>query len=540
MAYTQEQIDGARAWAVGKTGAEIQAAAADLKLSAADLGNVLGYTPEQVTAAGYGSSTGFNSDVANATWGGYQAPAPSPAPAPAPSYDQSTINTIYEQQRRAGEDNAGIWNAGKSTYNLSDEQLRTAEGAYNTKMQSAQQWANGKTWSEIANKASEIGLHANEVGAMFGQFGGSGQQVQNLTGYGTGGAFNAGGTPNDWKFDVVNGWTKVQPKKPGGTFTTDAGGMPTTGINLSQVQTATPWEVAKNQTVQSQLEQIIAADSPLMQQARMRALQAANQRGLLNSSMAVSAGESALYDAAMPIAQQDASTYADAGRFNADAQNTFSRDNNAFVRDAFMADFNLAANEWAKKQDQVRELDKLAYNQRLTLERDAIQNGYQSARDAILNGYTVARDEANNSFTLKRDENQNKFTASQAELDRQAAMARVAAGQTADTSMERLAAQINADKDVNALKVKQGARETITKERSLLSSRLADIEAMPGLSTAQKNDLVKEVTNSYNTIAAGHIADAGWDSSWLWKPDPTPAPVPEPVQQTTELPGTLR
>lgn len=514
MAYTQEQIDGARAWAVGKTGAEIQAAAADLKLSAADLGNVLGYTPEQVTAAGYGSSTGFNSDVANATWGGYQAPAPAPAP----------TNVVSAVTTPAAD--------------------RFTDAQYSA----AKDWANGKTWGEISKTASDLGLTSAELGKVFGNFGGSGQQVQNLTGYGTGATgFNPDGSlkwntsfagntladgskPDEWKFDVVNGWTKVQPKKPGGTFTTDAGGMPTTGINLSQVQTATPWEVAKNQTVQSQLEQIIAADSPLMQQARMRALQAANQRGLLNSSMAVSAGESALYDAAMPIAQQDASTYADAGRFNADAQNTFSRDNNAFVRDAFMADFNLAANEWAKKQDQVRELDKLAYNQRLTLERDAIQNGYQSARDAILNGYTVARDEANNSFTLKRDETQNKFTASQAELDRQAAMARVAAGQTADTSMERLAAQINADKDVNALKVKQGAQDTITNARSQLNKDLINIKGTAGLDTAVKDQMVADAINSYNTIVNGHLSNAGWTSdAWEYKVTAAPAPAPAPA-----------
>ena len=406
----------------------------------------------------------------------------------------------------------------------------------------ARDWSNGKTWAEISQKGSDLGLTSAEMGKVFGNFGGSSQQVQNLTGYGTGatgfnpdgslkwntsfagGKLADGSTPNDWKFDVVNGWTKVETKKPG----TGAGmGMPTTGINLSQIQTATPWEVAKNQTVQSQLEQIIAADSPLMQQARMRALQAANARGLLNSSMAVSAGESALYDAAMPIAQQDASTYADAGRFNADAQNTFSRDNNAFVRDAFMADFNLVANEWAKKQDQVRELDKLTYQQKLNLERDAIQNGFTSARDAVLNGYNVARDEANNSFTLKRDENQNRFTASQNELDRQAAMSRVAAGQTADTSMARLAAQINADKDVNALKVKQGAREIITNERSKLAANLIKIEEAPGLSTDVKNQMKADVIDSYQTIVKGNIADAEWTAEdWNYKVTAAPAPAP--------------
>ena len=167
----------------------------------------------------------------------------------------------------------------------------------------AQQWASGKTADQIFGKASELGLTSDELGKVFGQYGGSGKQVTDMTGYGSGitgfnpdgsfkygtsfaGGVNADGSKqSDWTFDSVNGWTKAAAKKPG---TTGPNGMPTTGINLSQLQTATPWEVSKNQTVANQIEQIIAADSPLMQQARMRALQAANQRGLLNSSMAVS------------------------------------------------------------------------------------------------------------------------------------------------------------------------------------------------------------------------------------------------------------
>jgi len=72
------------------------------------------------------------------------------------------------------------------------------------------------------------------------------------------------------------------------------------------------------QTVQGQLAGILASGSPLLVQAQTRAAQAANRRGLLNSSMAVGAGESALYDAAMPIASQDATTYSQFGLSNAE------------------------------------------------------------------------------------------------------------------------------------------------------------------------------------------------------------------------------
>lgn len=59
-------------------------------------------------------------------------------------------------------------------------------------------------------------------------------------------------------------------------------------------------------TVAGGVEKIIAQDSPLMQQAAARANAKMNERGLLNSSQAISAGQSAVLDAATPIAAADA------------------------------------------------------------------------------------------------------------------------------------------------------------------------------------------------------------------------------------------
>ncbi len=72
---------------------------------------------------------------------------------------------------------------------------------------------------------------------------------------------------------------------------------------------AVKWDVNPNQTVQGQVKDIIADNSPIMQQAETRALQKANARGLMNSSIAVGAGQSAVLDEALPMAQQDAAMY---------------------------------------------------------------------------------------------------------------------------------------------------------------------------------------------------------------------------------------
>lgn len=87
------------------------------------------------------------------------------------------------------------------------------------------------------------------------------------------------------------------------------------------------WNVANNQTVQGQLQGIIAANSPLMQQAATTARQQMNQRGLLNSSMAIGAGQDAVIRQATPIAQADAAMYGRAGEFNANAANQMGQFN---------------------------------------------------------------------------------------------------------------------------------------------------------------------------------------------------------------------
>lgn len=93
--------------------------------------------------------------------------------------------------------------------------------------------------------------------------------------------------------------------------------------------TPNEFSVTPNQTVAKQLDSVIAQDSPLLQQARRRATLSANQamndRGLLNSSLATGAAteaaDHALYERALPIAQQDASTHATAATNTTNAKN---------------------------------------------------------------------------------------------------------------------------------------------------------------------------------------------------------------------------
>jgi hypothetical protein len=81
--------------------------------------------------------------------------------------------------------------------------------------------------------------------------------------------------------------------------------------------TASTWTPGRQATVQGQVADIIKSGSELGTLAETRSKQKMNASGLLNSSIAVGAGQTALYDAALPIAQQDANTFAQSGQYNA-------------------------------------------------------------------------------------------------------------------------------------------------------------------------------------------------------------------------------
>lgn len=110
---------------------------------------------------------------------------------------------------------------------------------------------------------------------------------------------------------------------------------------------ASKFTVDPNATVANQLDKVIGSNSPLLQQAKRRATlksdQEMNRRGLLNSSLAIGSGinaaENALYDKALPIAQQDAQTFGTASTNTTNAENaakyaTMQAQNTANLRDA--------------------------------------------------------------------------------------------------------------------------------------------------------------------------------------------------------------
>ena len=109
---------------------------------------------------------------------------------------------------------------------------------------------------------------------------------------GSGGTLQAGGTMPDG----TSGHSAVNPQSPAPSPTASPAPSPT----------GSSYGMTQDQTVEGRLGGILGQESPLMQRAATSGMQFANQRGLLNSSMAAGAAQGAMIDRAMPIAQQDA------------------------------------------------------------------------------------------------------------------------------------------------------------------------------------------------------------------------------------------
>ena len=105
--------------------------------------------------------------------------------------------------------------------------------------------------------------------------------------------------------------------QPGTAPTTDFSADTPTVADAAQFDAPTVAEggsfIDPNAMVQTQLEKLLAAGSPLQTLAENRSNAEAQKRGMLGSSMAIGAGQQALYDSALKIAEPYAATVSRVG-----------------------------------------------------------------------------------------------------------------------------------------------------------------------------------------------------------------------------------
>lgn len=168
---------------------------------------------------------------------------------------------------------------------------------------------------------------------------------------------------------------------------------------------ATPWSVGNNQTVDSEVNRIMAQGSPLMDRANTLTLQQSSGRGLLNSSMAMGAATNAMIDSVMPMATQNASTNASAAQWNADNVTRNNQFNAGMVNDSgqFNATQTNRASEFNASEHNTmqREAEKLAVTKAMgeldanTKIKLAELQAAASSESSALNNYRAIADTTN-------------------------------------------------------------------------------------------------------------------------------------------------
>jgi hypothetical protein len=177
----------------------------------------------------------------------------------------------------------------------------------------------GKSDNEVAQRSAELNLNQGQITNAL-SVGRSGTQDPNkVNSY-------VADTSNGYAWDT-NGGLINAPSTGTGTGT---GTNPALNTSFSSPSYApsSNWNVQADQTVEGRINRLIDPNNPLIAQARANSAQQMNQRGLLNSSIASTAADSAAYQAAMPIAQSDAATYARAAEINTNQENQFKTQSN--------------------------------------------------------------------------------------------------------------------------------------------------------------------------------------------------------------------
>ena len=137
-------------------------------------------------------------------------------------------------------------------------------------------------------------------------------------------------------------------------------------------------DLTPEQQVDAELARILGKDSPLLAQARATAAQMANQRGLMNSSMAAGMTQGEMVKAALPMAQQNAAQAAQRVQLEAQLQTAIEQGN----QDAYnSAATQLAELDFAASQQESAE--RQAYNQQVMAGVTALNEQYLQGTQAL-------------------------------------------------------------------------------------------------------------------------------------------------------------
>jgi hypothetical protein len=335
---------------------------------------------------------------------------------------------------------------------------------------------------------------------------------------GTGSTNPLSWSPTNGIIDDIRG---ITPKNVDGQGYT-SGGVATTPDATSQGYDAQGYTaqqgtaVTSDENVSSAVDRIIDQNSPLMQRERAKAMDTANDRGLLNSTMAAQSGEAAVLDKASELAAGDVQN----AQFNAQEKNvmTINNVNQANTAAAFHADaMNQAAQFAAAAKNSVSQFNGAQAQQRAlaaaqlwdqaqqfsaaakqaaeSFNADAYNKAMQSYVDAK-NAATAAQNDAEN--LSRRDTAQINAGITQANIGAKAtvdAAAAHAAGMVGAAQISASASAANTAASIAAQEKMQGNALSEDMAKYNLGLNQQQQQWATGLSATQFNNFQSGYTN---------------------------------------------
>lgn len=287
-------------------------------------------------------------------------------------------------------------------------------------------------------------------------------------------------------------------------------------------------------SVSKQLTSVLDTKSPLLTRARTGAAQESNRRGLLNSSIAVQAGEAAALDVALPIASQQAGQIHQANLAGGQIASTEGLASRQITSTEGLAKRELGSRAELQAADITAAETRLG---RQLTSAETIQLRELSSRESLLASDIASRESLTRETLASQEltttaEILSKEAISTAGI---AAQERIAASNVASFEREKATAAI-AQFDNNY----QNAFRTISSNEDLpAATREAYLTHLAALRDSNLS-LVEQLYNIDLLWATPDIAGAGGDDTLGDEgPAPTPAPVPEPTPINSDPGGTF-
>jgi hypothetical protein len=301
---------------------------------------------------------------------------------------------------------------------------------------------------------------------------------------------------------------------------TDPGGWNADDVNASFVTADIkqgPRDITDPERVAWQMGQLADENGKFMQSATNRAIGKAAGRGLVNSSIAIGAGQRAAIDASLPIAQQDAKTYSESGMSAQEAMQKAKLDTasamNAFSSQKALNQQNIAGNIALGEQEAANAMAQLTTKLRIDrqMEAEALANGDKRLADELANRIKTTQMEidatkALNYTTLpKRDAN--------GEVVKDANGNIVMEDQHIDSYFKQQGINFDTTKLTAQTRAELGT--TVSNLTNTYQEQLNNIQRDTslkgeGVRQAIANNLTSNFKASLNTVAAIYQLDVAW------------------------------